>query len=110
MRLEGHLLVLNLVPELFNAMQFWAIQRQEVKRQAFLLQKGQQGLVLLPFWMEALSRMTVSGLPTFSRSRPRKPPRSAAVVVSQNVAENNRPVDINTAMTFRRFPLEAVRR
>ena len=39
-----HTLVLHLVPELLNAVQFRAVRGQKVKRESLLLQEGQQGL------------------------------------------------------------------
>ncbi len=45
--LEGHPFVLHLVPELFDAVQFRAVGWQEIKREALLLQEGQEGLDFL---------------------------------------------------------------
>ena len=93
-----------------NAVQFRAVRGQKVKRESLLLQEGQQGLDGLGLVDGRIVQNDRQGSANALQQRPRKPPKRAAVVVSQNLAVNNSPVEISAASTFRRFPRSAVMR
>ena len=60
--------------------------------------------MLLALWIEALSRITVSGLSTCCLIQFRNPTNTSAVVFSQYLALSTLPLDSKAASTFKRLP------